>query len=341
MKTLSIAIPCYNSESYMSHCINTLLAGGNDVEIIIVNDGSTKDNTLGVAKDFEAKYSEIIKVIDKPNGGHGSAVNAGIKNATGKFFKVVDSDDWVDEKVLIQIINKLKELDEAGTPPDMLLSNYIYDKQGVRHKKTMHYRGIIPQNKLITWDKARHFPLGKYILMHSIIYRTEILRECKLELPEHTFYVDNLFAFVPFPYVKKLYYMNVPFYHYFIGRNDQSVNEKVMISRIDQQLRVNYLMAEKYKEYEGILKNKRRLRKYMYAYLEIITGVSSILCVLSKNSENMKKKDELWQHLKETDYATYRRLNRRLFRNLNHNDKYHKTLSVTVYKISQKFFGFN
>lgn len=341
MKTLSIAIPCYNSESYMSHCINTLLAGGEDVEIIIVNDGSTKDNTLGVAKDFEAKYPETIKVIDKPNGGHGSAVNAGIKNATGKYFKVVDSDDWVDEKVLIQIIKKLKELDEAGTSPDMFLGNYIYDKQGARIKKTMHYRGIIPQNKIITWDKAHHFPMGKYILMHSIIYRTEILHECKLELPEHTFYVDNLFAFVPLPFVKHIYYMNVPFYHYFIGRNDQSVNEKVMISRIDQQLRVNYMMVDKYKEYKEILKDKRRIRKYMYSYLEIITGVSSILCILSKNEENMQKKIELWNYIKETDPATYARLNRRLFRHLNRNNKFNSTLSVTVYKISQKVFGFN
>lgn len=96
MKLLSIAIPCYNSQDYMAHCIESLLPGGEDVEILIVNDGS-KDDTAKIADEYAAKYPTIVKAIHKENGGHGSAVNTGIENATGIYFKVVDSDDWVKE----------------------------------------------------------------------------------------------------------------------------------------------------------------------------------------------------------------------------------------------------
>ena len=105
-------------------------------------------------------------------------------------------------------------------------------------------------------------PIGKYILMHSVIYRTELLRECKLELPKHTFYVDNIFVYKPLPYVKTMYYMDVNFYRYFIGRNDQSVNEEVMIRRIDQQLLVNRLMID-------IISEEKLLIKYTKIYAEI------------------------------------------------------------------------
>ena len=92
MKLLSFAIPCYNSESYMRNCIESILPGGEDVEIIIVDDGS-KDKTAEIADEYQKKYPTIVKAIHQENGGHGEAVNTGIKNATGLYFKVVDSDD--------------------------------------------------------------------------------------------------------------------------------------------------------------------------------------------------------------------------------------------------------
>ena len=109
MKLLSIAVPCYNSESYMEKCIDSLLVGGEDVEILIVDDGS-KDRTAEIADAYAAKYPTICKAVHKPNGGHGSAVNAGIENATGLFFKVVDSDDWVKEIAYRKILSTLAEL---------------------------------------------------------------------------------------------------------------------------------------------------------------------------------------------------------------------------------------
>ena len=109
MKILSIAIPCYNSEAYMEKCIESLLVGGEDVEILVVNDGSS-DRTAEIADAYAEKYPTIVKVIHQENGGHGEAVNAGIRNATGLYFKVVDSDDWVNEEAYHQILKTLEEL---------------------------------------------------------------------------------------------------------------------------------------------------------------------------------------------------------------------------------------
>ena len=245
MKVLSIAIPSYNSESYMANCIESLLIGGDDVEILIVNDGS-KDNTGRIADEYAAKYPNVIRAIHQENGGHGEAVNTGLRNATGAYFKVVDSDDWVDPKAYKEILALLKQMLTEHRQLDMLVSNFVYDKQGASFKKVMNYRSVLPQNEIFTWDQIGHFKKGQYILMHSVIYRTQMLRDCELELPKHTFYVDNIFVYQPLPAVKTIYYLDVDFYHYFIGRNDQSVNEKVMIKRVDQQLRVNKLMIDYY-----------------------------------------------------------------------------------------------
>ncbi|MBO4948002.1 MAG: glycosyltransferase, partial [Peptococcaceae bacterium] len=279
-KVLSIAIPSYNSEAYMANCIESLLIGGDDVEILIVNDGS-KDGTAQIADAYAAKYPNIIRAVHQENGGHGEAVNAGLRNATGRYFKVVDSDDWVDPKAYKEILALLKQMIAQETQLDMLISNFIYDKQGVTYKKVMHYRSVLPKDQIFTWDQIGHFQKGQYILMHSVIYRTQLLRDCAMELPKHTFYVDNIFVYQPLPFVKTIYYLDVDFYHYFIGRDDQSVNEKVMIKRLDQQIRVNKLMADYYDLSDKTVVPNKKLRQYMYNYLEIITCISSIMSILS------------------------------------------------------------
>ena len=247
MKLLSIAIPCYNSAAYMRRCIDSLLPGGEDVEILIVNDGST-DNTKDIAEEYRERFPSMVKVINKENGGHGSAVNAGIQNAAGLFYKVVDSDDWVNQSAYMQILSVLREIIRDGKSLDMLISNFVYEKEGEERKKVMKYHHALPKDQIFTWKDVKHFRVGQYILMHSVIYRTNLLRECGLQLPEHTFYVDNIFVFNPLPYVKTMYYLDVNFYRYYIGRADQSVNEKVMIGRIDQQIKVNKLMVDYYVE---------------------------------------------------------------------------------------------
>ena len=289
MKLLSIAVPCYNSQDYMRNCVDSLLKGGELVEILIVNDGS-KDDTEKIADEYAEKYPTIVRAIHQENGGHGEAVNTGIRNATGFYFKVVDSDDWVNEEAFEAILKKLQELIAGPQTLDMMISNFVYEKQGVKRKKIMRYRKYLPQNRIFTWDEVSNMPVGKYILMHSVIYRTELLRECGLELPKHTFYVDNLFVYQPLMSVKTMYYMDENFYRYFIGREDQSVHEDVMIRRIDQQLLVNRLMVD---TIAGKKISNKHLRQYMLRYLDIITTVSSVMLIRSGTEESLTKKKDL------------------------------------------------
>ena len=338
MKYISFAIPCYNSEAYMEKAINSILVGGEDVEIIVVNDGS-KDGTQEIAERYQEKYPTIVKAVAKPNGGHGDAVNCGLEHATGKYFKVVDSDDWVNEEAFEAILKKLQELIAGPQTLDMMISNFVYEKQGVKRKKIMRYRKYLPQNRIFTWDEVSNMPVGKYILMHSVIYRTELLRECGLELPKHTFYVDNLFAFEPLPYVKNLYYLDVNFYRYFIGRDDQSVNEKVMIKRIDQQIRVNKLMVDAYINCKS---TNKQLKAYMFSYLDIITTISSIMLIRANTEESLQKKKELLEYIRTENKQVYRKLRHSLFgRVMNLPGRGGRKMSVAAYKISQKFYGFN
>ncbi len=338
MKLLSVTIPSYNSQDYMEHCIESLLPGGEDVEIIVVDDGST-DRTAEIADAYAEKYPTIVKAVHQENGGHGEAVNAGIRNATGLYFKVVDSDDWVDGEAYQRVLDTLRDLSGGSAALDMLISNFVYEKEGAKRKKVMKYTGTLPEGKIFGWNEARHFRKGQYILMHSVIYRTQLLRECVLELPKHTFYVDNLFVYVPLPHVKNMFYLNVDFYRYFIGREDQSVNEKVMISRIDQQIKVNKMMVEAVDLWK--LPN-RRLRKYMFNYLEIITVVSTIMLIRSGTKENLEKKRELWKYLKEYDLRLFWHLRNGIMgQAMNLPGKGGRKISVAAYKISQKVVGFN
>ena len=338
MKLLTITVPCYNSENYMKKCVDSLLEGGENVEILIVDDGSS-DKTAQIADEYAEKFPTIVRAIHQENGGHGEAVNTGLRNATGIFFKVVDSDDWVNKEAYLKILSTLEHLLGGDKSLDMLISNFVYEKQGASRKKVMQYRRCFPVEEMFGWEQIRHMPKGKYLLMHSMIYRTRLLKDCGLKLPKHTFYVDNLFAFEPLPFVKNMYYLDVNFYRYFIGREDQSVHESVMIKRIDQQLRVNRLMVEAYTRYE--LK-KKEINKYMISYLDIITTVSSMMLIRSGTEDAMKKKKELWEFIRCEDRRLYRKLRYGLLgRAVNLPGKGGRKMSVAVYKVCQKFYGFN
>lgn len=338
MKYISFAIPCYNSEAYMAQAIESILPGGEDVEILIVNDGS-KDRTAEIGKEYEEKYPGIVKLINKENGGHGDAVNAGLSHASGKYFKVVDSDDWVDRISLMKILNVLKNFEEEEQEVDMLIANYVYEKVGMEHKKVIRYDNVLPENQILKWDEIGQFRIGQYILMHSVIYRTDMLKLCQLTLPKHTFYVDNIYVYYPLPHVRTLYYIDVDFYRYFIGREDQSVNEKVMISRLDQQIFVTKTMIDMYQ-----LKNVKckKLRNYMLNYLAIMMTVSSILCIRSKKAENLEKKKELWIYLKQKDFKTFMKIRYGILgQTMNIPGRSGRKISSLAYSVARRIIGFN
>ncbi|WP_163581018.1 glycosyltransferase family 2 protein [Gracilibacillus saliphilus] len=338
MKLLSVVIPCYNSQDYMRYCVESLLSGGQEVEILLVNDGSS-DRTAEIAEEYAHKYPDVVKAIHQSNGGHGAAVNTGIQHATGLYIKVVDSDDWVDVRSYIKILDTLRQFSIENQQVDMIVSNFVYEKEGARYKKVMKYENVLPEGRIFRWDDIKHFHKGQYILMHSVIYRTRLLQNCGLELPRHTFYVDNLYVFTPLEFVEKIYYINVDFYRYYIGREDQSVQENIMIQRIDQQIKVNKLMIDRAQQMN--IKNEN-LQHYLLRHLEIVTVVSAILLIRSGTAENLRKKKELMRYIKENDLRLYRSLKYGIMgRLINLPGRAGRKISVGAYKISQRLVGFN
>ena len=339
MKLITFTVPCYNSAAYMDRCIETLLPAGEEAEIILVDDGSS-DNTGKIADDYAKKYPGIVRVIHQENGGHGEGVNQGIRNAQGLYFKVVDSDDWLDGESLARVMEKLREFAAMPEPVDLLLCNYVYEHTVDNTSHTVRYTGVLPADRLFTWADIGRFPPSQNILMHSVIYRTEILRACGLRLPKHTFYVDNIFVYLPLPHCKKLYYMDLDLYRYFIGREDQSVNEKVMVKRVDQQLRVTKLMITAVDLYR-LPPEQKKLRAYMFNYLSMMMTISSVFLTMDGTPEALQKKKELWQFLKLHDRRVYKRCLLSVAGACNLPGKGGRAVTLWGYRVAQKIFKFN
>lgn len=342
MKLLTFAVPCYNSADYMDHCIQSLLDVGSsdEVEILIVDDGSTKDNTAEKADEWQDAHPDIIRAIHQPNGGHGAAVNTGLANASGLYYKVVDSDDWLDRAAAVDMLDHLRELSVGPEPVDMFICNYVYEHVLDGTHRSIGYSHILPRKKVFTWEDIGHFPPSQNLLMHSVIYRTQLLRDCHLQLPEHTFYVDNIFVYVPLPHVERLYYLDVDLYRYFIGREDQSVNESVMVGRIEQQLTVTRAMIDQVHFPEDV--HSVKLTNYMVNYMNMMMTICTVFSLLSDRQDRLQLRDEIWLYLRDKNPYLYRRV-RRSFLGLamNLRGEPGRKVEIAGYRAAQRLFKFN
>ncbi|MCL1837846.1 MAG: glycosyltransferase family 2 protein [Propionibacteriaceae bacterium] len=325
----------------MDHCIGSLLTGSRDIEIIIVNDGSTKDNTAEKADKWHDDYPDIIKVIHQENKGHGGAVMAGLREATGVYLHVVDSDDWLDRAALNLTLSKLRRFINSGSPVDLMITNYVYEHTTTGTRKVIHYRGALHRNRIFTWNELGSFKLGQNLLMHSLTYRTQVLRDSGLELPEHTFYVDNIFAYVPLPFVETLYYLPVDLYRYFIGRDDQSVNEQTQIRRLDELVRVTLFMVKAFQLPEQVA--NRKLAKYMIRHLGLVVAAPCMYAVLADTPEAFAQRDEMWREIDSIDP----KLRGKLYRyqpaifGTNVPGRFLRRLSITGYRLARRYYRFN
>ena len=340
-KLITFAVPCYNSAAYMDHCVETLLEGGDDIEIILVDDGSTKDDTPAICDRYAERYPDIIRVIHQENGGHGEGVNQGIRHAQGIYYKVVDSDDWLDVPALQTTLNKLRQFVRDRRLVDLVICNYVYEHVEDNTSKSMGYRNVFPQGKVFTWEQMGRFGPSQYLLMHSVIYRTEVLRKCGLELPKHTFYVDNLFVYQPLPYVKTIYYLDVDLYRYFIGRADQSVNEQVMVGRVDQQVRVTKLMIDAH-DLRQVKSEHPKLARYMTNYLSMMMTISSLFLYIAGTPAALGQKTELWEYLRTVDPGLYHKMKYRAVSAVATIPGYQgRKLSLKLYRLARKIYKFN
>ena len=312
MKLITFTIPSYNSESYLSYAVDTILTGGEEVEIIIVDDGST-DGTAAIADGYAEKYPSIVRVVHKENGGHGSGVNCGIEHAAGLYFKVVDSDDWVDESALQTLLDTVRTHVQENDEPDLYITNFVYDHAEDNTFFLRHFRKKFPVGKHFGWKDAGRFFGSQLLLMHAVMFKTQIIRDSGTVLPHHTFYVDNLFAYRPLPLCNKLYYCDVNLYHYFIGRADQSVTVTNLTRRYDQQIRVMECMYGCY-SFAHIMALEPGLRRYMLHALGAISMNTIMFCCSGGADEARRKAyTAFWQHTYDTDVSLYRYLRTRSY----------------------------
>jgi glycosyltransferase involved in cell wall biosynthesis len=343
-KIISFAIPCYNAAEYMDHCVETLLGSAGDylerIEIVLVDDGSNEDTTAQKADEWQTRHPSLIRALHQENGGHGEAVNTGLSAARGAYFKVIDADDWVDVDAAHSMIAQLAAFLDQGQEVDLLVVNYVYEKVLENKRVPIRYTGIFPEGRIFGWSDVGRFGLSQNLIMHAVVYRTQFLRATGLRLPRHTFYVDNIFVYVPLPSVKSIYYLNVDLYRYFIGREGQSVNEKTMASRVDQQLGITRILIESHDLAHDI--PDKGLQNYMVHFLTMMLVICSVFLLLNGRPEAIEQREQIWAHLKEHNPDIYPRMRKSfLGRMTNLKGKWGTKVIIVGYHLAQKLFKFN
>ncbi len=309
MKLLTVVIPCYNAAAYMDKSIAGAAAGGEDMDIIIVDDGST-DATGAIADKWAEKYPGIIQVIHQPNGGHGEGLNQGIRHARGLYFKTLDSDDRLDPDALKELLARLRRHVSEEDRVDLIVNDYVYDREDQPACFSVRYNHVFDKSRVNTWESCRAFPPWKQFMIHSMAYRTALLRDMGLELPRHTFYEDNLYIYQPLPHVKKILYLDRPLYGYFIGREDQSVNDKVIIRRLDQVTNIARMMITSY-TWAEIKVLPKHLRDYMLSNIAGQLYTTAALQFMS-GDKGRQMNTHLVRDIRAFDEELYRRLKRTL-----------------------------
>lgn len=339
-KLITFVVPCYNSQEYMKICIDSLLSAGGRAEILIVDDGST-DQTARIAAEYETRFPDICRVLSQENGGHGEGINHGLREATGKYFKVVDSDDWLDREALIVMLDALEECEKSGGI-DLMVCNYVYDHQDdASLNRTIRYANVFPEARICTWAETKSFLPWQYLTMHSCCHRTQVLRDLNVKLPKHIFYEDNLFAYLPLPGVEKMYYLNIDLYHYLIGREDQSVSESILKERCSHQILVSSMIFKAYR-LEDIRKKDPKLEKYMYHEIVFMMTIATVFTRLNRTSDAEQMITEMWDDLGKYDKKLAIKVRRAsMAAATNLPGPLGRDIGILCYRISHKFVAFN
>lgn len=217
-KILTISIAAYNVEKYIGETLETLVSTKNidKLEIFVIDDGG-QDSTLEIAQKYHDLYPSSVIPVHKENGGYGTTVNYSMEHASGKYFKLLDGDDWVQTHELDRLIQYLEdsETDVVVTPflkgPDMSEMTEI------------NYQQNFKKNEEMLISKLDKLPL---IGMWALCYKTSVLRESGLKLPGRLFYTDQFFCTLPFATAKTIVYFDTIVYCYRVGREGQSVSRE-------------------------------------------------------------------------------------------------------------------
>lgn len=297
---LTILIPAYNAEKFLPISIPSILNEHvfeenllDTFEVIIIDDGS-KDNTFQYAKEYANIWNKktnnpnLVQVVRKKNGQYGSVINRGIKMAKGHYIKILDVDDHFK---INEFIDFLYILHGINDDVDVIISDFIYEKVGTNKTYKWTFNNKFHNSRIINLYKTS-FP-KEIITMHSLTYRTNLLREMNYKQIENVYYSDSQYALSPLQFAKKYYYTNACVYGYYIGRNDQSININVMIKNIkDQEIVVKTILNEINLD---IVKNKVIL-KYLIRNLRAMIQWQILLIV--KDPKINKKKKQIFKLIK-------------------------------------------
>lgn len=316
MKILSIVVPSYNVEMYIERCIESMLDEKilNDIEIIIVNDGS-KDKTIKIAEKYKNQYPNTIKVINKENGGHGSAINSGVQIATGKYCKILDSDDWFNVRDFASFVNDLKNINT-----DLVITNYTRELVYLGQFFNFKYKNI-EYNKVYNFDEFDFKKLElDYFFMATSTFKTEILKKEDIKLDEKMFYVDMEFVIFPIKYVKNFIYLDYDIYRYFIGRPDQSVSNTSMVKNRKNHEYVLKRLIDFY-ENEKLSETKKY---YIFNILQQMLNTHYIIyCSYLRQSNKQKKEIREFDHfLKCKSPSLYEKCNDKAYIRWNRRTKF-------------------
>lgn len=293
MKTLTVIVPVYNTEKYIKRCLDSLdnKEINDKLEVLVVSDGS-KDNAINIAKEYSKRLPDTFKIIEKENGGHGSTINKGLELATGKYFRVLDSDDWVDNVNFVEFVKRLEDQDA-----DLVVTDYSKEFVYEGKSEKIVYKNLEPNKKYIFDKFDLNILNGEYFVMATSTYKTEVLRKSNLKLMEKTFYVDMQYNVVPIPYVNSFVYFDLDIYRYFIGRLDQSVNTASFVkNHLNHDKVVKYLI-DYYSNLTDISDTKKEYIKIILKY--ILFTHYSIYCIY------FKKKRQGYKLVKEFDKYLY------------------------------------
>lgn len=305
-KLLTLAVPAYNSEGFLGTCLDTLVQSGDEVEVLVVNDGSS-DATLGVAQAYQQRYPDIVVAVDQVNRNWGGAVNHALELASGKYFYVVDSDDWLDASVLDEVLEKLRDLEKSAGGVDLFVVNYLYNRIEDATRHTIHYRKLIPTDRVVSWDDLNVPKVDQYLMIHGMIYRTQVVRSSGLVLPEGMSYMDSLLMLKPLRHVRTLYYHDCDLYWYTIGREGQSIEPEVLKRHIGDQLCATKWAIDGF-DFKALQEISPRLASCSLRYLSAMMTVSSIHLYQINTPESIEDSKKLWEYVQKSDPALYRRL---------------------------------
>ena len=282
-KLLTIVIPVYNTEVYLSKCIESLIVPNymDTLEIIIVIDGSP-DNSLQIAEEYESKYPNTIKVVNKENGGHGSTINKGLELATGKYFRVLDSDDWFNTDNFKIYLSKLSKSDEDVVMTH-LSKEYIYENRSEMWKTdNINFDYIYNCDTFTFTDLSIGF-FG----MGRCTYKTKLLKEHHLCLLEKVYFEDSYLHVFPMIFIKSFVFYDLTIYHYFIGRPNQSISAEVSLKHNnDWQLLIRQIV-------DFYAANKKNLsnKKEAFIFKVLKQYVSMQYSQINKFDYNTSKKE--------------------------------------------------